>query len=60
MYGTMPTALKTVIAGAVDKIAIPVLNAAKTNQAQIDAAKLTRVKSALLLTMVSPEFQVQR
>ena len=60
MYGTMPAALKTVIAGAVDKIAIPALNAAKTNQAQIDAAKLTRVKSALLLTMVSPEFQVQR
>ncbi|HEY9067031.1 MAG TPA: DUF1800 domain-containing protein [Burkholderiaceae bacterium] len=60
MYGTMPAALKTTITGAVDKIVIPALNAAKTNQAQIDAAKLNRVKSAIFLTVVSPEFQVQR
>jgi len=60
MYGTMPTALKTEITGAVDKIVIPALNAQKTNQAQIDAAKLTRVKAAIFLTVVSPEFQVQR
>jgi uncharacterized protein (DUF1800 family) len=60
MYGTMPAALKTEITGAVDKIVIPALNAQKTNQAQIDAAKLTRVKAAIFLTVVSPEFQVQR
>ncbi|HKX42608.1 MAG TPA: DUF1800 domain-containing protein [Burkholderiaceae bacterium] len=60
MYGTMPAALKTTISGAVDKITIPALNASKTNQAQIDAAKLNRVRSAILLTVVSPEFQVQR
>ena len=60
MYGTMPAALKTEITGAVDKIVIPALNATKTNQAQIDAAKLTRVKAAIFLTVVSPEFQVQR
>lgn len=60
MYGTMPAALKTEITGAVDKIVIPALNAQKTNQAQIDAAKLNRVKSAIFLTVVSPEFQVQR
>jgi uncharacterized protein (DUF1800 family) len=60
MYGTMPADLKTVITGAVDKVVIPVLNATKTNQAQIDAAKLTRVKAAIFLTVVSPEFQVQR
>ena len=60
MYGTMPTDLKTEITGAIDKIVIPALNAQKTNQAQIDAAKLTRVKAAIFLTVVSPEFQVQR
>jgi hypothetical protein len=60
MYGTMPAALKTEITGAVDKIVIPALNAGKTNQAQIDAAKLTRVKAAIFLAVVSPEFQVQR
>ena len=60
MYGTMPADLKTQITGAVDKIVIPALNAQKTNQAQIDAAKLNRVKSAIFLTVVSPEFQVQR
>jgi len=60
MYGTMPADLKTEITGAVDKIVIPALNAQKTNQAQIDAAKLTRVKAAIFLTVVSPEFQVQR
>jgi len=60
MYGTMPADLKTQITGAVDKIVIPALNAQKTNQAQIDTAKLNRVKSAIFLTVVSPEFQVQR
>lgn len=60
MYGTMPAELKTEITGAVDKIVIPVLNAQKANQAQIDAAKLNRVKAAIFLTVVSPEFQVQR
>ena len=60
MYGAMPADLKTEITGAVDKIVIPALNAQKTNQAQIDAAKLNRVKSAIFLTVVSPEFQVQR
>jgi uncharacterized protein (DUF1800 family) len=60
MYGAMPADLKTEITGAVDKIVIPALNAQKTNQAQIDAAKLTRVKAAIFLAVVSPEFQVQR
>ena len=60
MYGTMPAALKTEITGAVDKIVIPTLNAGGTNQSAIDAAKLNRVKAAMFLTLVSPEFQVQR
>ena len=60
MAGGMPAALKTEIQGAVEKITLPVLNATASNQAQLDSAKLARVKSAVLLTLVSPEFQVQK
>ena len=60
MAGGMPAALKTEIQGAVEKITLPVLNATASNQAQLDSAKLVRVKSAVLLTLVSPEFQVQK
>ena len=31
-----------------------------SNQAQIDAARRTRVNAAVLLAAVSPEFQVQK
>ncbi len=60
MYSTMPAALKTEIEGALATMTIPTLNAASSNQSQIDTAKRNRVKAALFLTMVSPEFQVQR
>ncbi len=60
MYGTMPAGLKTEIQGAVDKITIPALNTAGTNQAQIDSAKRNRVNAAIFLTLVSPEYQVQK
>ena len=60
MAGAMPAALKTEIQGAVEKITLPVLNATASNQAQLDSAKLVRVKAAVLLTLVSPEFQVQK
>ena len=60
MAGGMPAALKTEIQGAVEKITLPVLNATASNQAQLDSAKLVRVKAAVLLTLVSPEFQVQK
>jgi hypothetical protein len=60
MYGSMPAALKSVITGAVDKIAIPALKTDKSNQAAVDSAKLTRVRAAIFLTVVSPEFRVQR
>jgi uncharacterized protein (DUF1800 family) len=59
-YGTMPAALKTEIQGAVEKIVIPTLNASGTNQAAIDTAKRNRVNAAIFLTLVSPEFQVQK
>lgn len=56
----MPEALKTEIAGAVGAIVIPALNSSGSNQTQIDNAKRTRVNAAVFLTMVSPEFQVQK
>lgn len=60
MYGTMPTDLKAEIQGAIEKIAIPALNSGGTNQSSIDSAKRNRVNAAILLTMVSPEFLVQK
>jgi uncharacterized protein (DUF1800 family) len=60
MYGTMPAALKSEIETTVNTIAIPALNTAGSNQAAIDTAKRTRVQAALLLTLVSPEYQVQK
>jgi len=54
MYGTMPAALKTLITGAVTSIALT------GNATQIDTAKRNRVNAAIFLTLVSPEFQVQR
>ena len=60
LCGAMPEALKTEIQGAVDKIVIPVLNTAGSNQAQIDSSKRNRVNAAILLAMASPEFQVQK
>lgn len=60
MYGSMPDALKTEIQTAVAAIAIPALNSGGTNQTAIDNAKRTRVNAAVFLTVVSPEFQVQK
>jgi uncharacterized protein (DUF1800 family) len=59
-YGTMPDPLKAEIQGAVEKIAIPALNANASNQAAVDTAKRNRVYAAIFLTLVSPEFQVQK
>jgi uncharacterized protein (DUF1800 family) len=60
LYGGMPADLKAEIQGAVDKIAIPALNATGSNQASIDSAKRNRVNAAILLALASPEFQVQK
>ena len=56
----MPDAFTSTVAQAVGSVAIPALNAAGSNQASIDTAKRARVNIALLLTLVSPEFQVQK
>lgn len=58
--GSMPEALKTEIVTAVGAITIPALNSTGSNQSQIDTAKRNRVNAAVFLTMVSPEFQVQK
>jgi uncharacterized protein (DUF1800 family) len=52
--------LTAALVGAIDKIAIPVLNATGTNQAAIDTALRNRVHSALLMTLATPEFMVQK
>jgi uncharacterized protein (DUF1800 family) len=60
MYGTMPAELKAEIQAAIEKIAIPVLNSTGSNQKQLNDAKRARVNAALFLTVISPEFQVQK
>jgi uncharacterized protein (DUF1800 family) len=56
----VPGAFTTAVAQAVSSVTIPALNATGSNQSTIDTAKRTRVNIALLLTLVSPEFQVQK
>ena len=60
LYGLATDGLRTLISDAITKITIPALNAARTNQAAIDAAKRARVNSAVLLTLASPEFLSQK
>jgi uncharacterized protein (DUF1800 family) len=54
-YGQMSDLLRGQITTAVDAIAIPA-----TGQTAIDAAKLNRVKTAILFSMASPEYLTQR
>jgi uncharacterized protein (DUF1800 family) len=60
LAGQATDALRSDIATTLARIAIPALNSAGTNQAAIDAARRTRVNAAVLLTLASPEFLVQR
>jgi hypothetical protein len=55
MGGSMPAALKAEIVDAV--AAVPIQT---HSQAAIDLGKKVRVTSAVLLTLASPEFQVQK
>lgn len=57
MYGTMPDYLKSDIEAAIASIDTVSPN---PSAFQISDKRLRRLKSALLLTMASPEFQVQR
>ncbi|MFZ2990839.1 DUF1800 domain-containing protein [Ideonella sp.] len=58
--GTPPTGLLNEVAAGVSSVALPALKANGSNRAAVDAAKLNRVRTALLLTVVSPEFIVQK
>ncbi len=58
LAGSMSNDLKTSIINGVATIHIPTPTA--TNAAQVDAAKLNRVRFALLLVLASPEFIVQK
>ena len=58
LYGPMPADLKVEIQGAIERIAVPAPTS--TNASQVAAAKRTRVNAAVFLTLVSPEFLVQK
>ena len=61
MYGGMPAELKAEIQGAIEKMAIPVLNSTDaSNQTQVNDAKRARVNAAIFLAVISPEYQVQK
>ncbi len=51
-------ALRAEIVAAVASIVVPAPNVQGSNQAQIDAARRNRINTALLLTLVAPEFIV--
>ena len=60
LYGLASPALQTEIQTAISRITIPALNTGGTNQAAIDTAKRNRVNAAVLLTLATPEFLVQK
>jgi uncharacterized protein (DUF1800 family) len=60
LYGQMPAALKAEIQATTEKIVIPVLNSSGSNQNAIDNAKRTRVQAAVFLSVISPEYAVQK
>ena len=56
-YGQMSSTLRDRIIAGVNAVAMP---AAGASQASIDSAKLTRVRTAIFFSMISPEYMVQR
>ncbi len=61
MPAGMPAALRTEIETTLGKMkAPPALYASGSNQKQVDEAKRNRVNAALLMTLASPEYQVQK
>ncbi|MDP3738868.1 MAG: DUF1800 domain-containing protein [Hyphomonadaceae bacterium] len=57
-YGQMTSTLQARLVTAINAVTIPAANG--SNQAQIDAARLNRAKTAVFMSMVSPEYLVQR
>jgi len=60
LFGQPSAALQTELVAAVNSIAVPVLNATGSNLAAVNTAKRNRVNVAVLLTLVAPEFLVQK
>ncbi|CAL1691534.1 hypothetical protein MMB232_01677 [Brevundimonas subvibrioides] len=58
LYGTMTTQLRARLVESINSVAVPA--ATGTNQAAIDTALLNRSKLAVYMTMVSPDYLVQR
>ena len=57
LYGQMSPTLRTHITESVNSVAIPGVG---STQAQIDAARLNRARLAVYMTMIAPEYLVQR
>lgn len=57
-YGTMSSTTRTRIQDALSSITMPAPTG--SNQAAIDTARLNRVRTAVLLSMASPDYIVQR
>jgi uncharacterized protein (DUF1800 family) len=57
-YGQMSATLRDRIIAGVTAVTIPTANG--SNQAAIDTAKLNRARTAVFLSMISPEYLVQR
>jgi len=57
LYGQMSAALRAALSDSINSIAIPGTGATQT---QIDAALLNRARLAVYMTMVSPEYLIQR
>jgi hypothetical protein len=55
-----PAALRTIVVNTVKAVQVPAVSADGSNRAWVDQLRARRVKVAILLLMVSPEFQVQR
>ena len=55
LAGQMSATLRTRVVEAVNSIAIPT-----TGQTQIDAARLNRVRTAIVIVMASQDYLVQR
>jgi len=60
LNGRMSSTLRARVVESVNGVTIPALNATGSNQATIDTARLNRARLAVYMTMVSPEYLVQR
>ena len=60
LYSQASAGLASEIVATINRIAIPALNPNGSNLAAVNAAKRNRINAAVLLTVASPEFQVQK